>query len=77
MKPYRDRSGNSGVSLYETGPEWIKLKFKTGDYIYLYDYTKPGKIHVEKMKALAVRGEDLATYVNKYVRDDYHFKIAK
>jgi hypothetical protein len=46
------------------------LKFKDGR-TYLYDYAKPGKVHVEEMKKLAVEGNGLTTYINKYVRDNY------
>ena len=74
MIPYRDKSGRSGVSYYEIGPDWIKLMFKTDRHIYLYTYDMPGEEEVETMKDLATKGKGLTTYVNKYVRENYHAK---
>jgi hypothetical protein len=72
MKKYTDTSGHSGVLAYESGPDWIKIQFKTGpEKIYTYGCTKPGLHHVEEMKRLAKEGYGLATYINKYVRDNY------
>ena len=61
---------NGGVSAYQIFDDAIILKFKDGR-TYLYDYIRPGEEHVERMKKLAVEGNGLTTYVNKYVRDKY------
>ena len=76
MKRYEDRSGRGGITGYEDLPEGIILDFKYQDR-YLYDYTKPGKEHVEEMKKLAGKGEGLTTYVNQHVRDNYRKKLNK
>jgi hypothetical protein len=70
MKKYGNASGNSGVMAYEIGADWIKIKFRSDDS-YTYSYTGAGMKNVEEMKKLAVKGEGLATYINKYVRDLY------
>ena len=70
MKRYGNVSGSSGVLAYETGADWIKVKFIDGK-VYKYSYTRPGMDHVEQMKVLAQTGRGLATYINRYVRNLY------
>ena len=70
MKPYKDESGNSGISAYRIEEKMIVIAFKTGE-IYTYSYNKAGKKHVEEMKNLAEQGRGLTTYINKYVSDLY------
>ena len=74
MKKYKGKSGNNGVTAYEILEKKIILEFKYKD-LYLYDYTKPGKKHVEQMKILAEDGKGLTKYVNQNVRDNYKEKI--
>ena len=66
---------DSGVLAYSIEDRSIKILFppdKDGQpFVYTYSYTKPGKKHVEEMKELAVKGSDLATYINKYIREKY------
>lgn len=70
MKRYQNLSGNSGVIAYECGSDHIALQFQDGS-VYEYDHTRPGRKHVERMKALALSGRGLTTYLNKFVRDNY------
>lgn len=72
MKKYLNRSGNSGVTYYEIGKDYIKVLFIDMDKTYLYNYIKPGKVHVEKMKKLAVKGLGLSTYISRYVKENYY-----
>ena len=74
MKKYKGKSGNNGVTAYEILEKEIILEFKYKN-LYLYDYTKPGKKHVEQMKILAEDGKGLTKYVNQNVRDNYKEKI--
>jgi len=76
MKRYENRSGHGGVTGYEILPDSIVLEFNDKDE-YLYDYSKPGREHVEQMKILADRGEGLTTYVNQHVRGNYRKKLNK
>lgn len=75
MRPYLNRSHRSGIIAYESGPDFIKLKFRSGD-VYLYDHRKPGKTKVQKMKVLAEAGSGLATYLNKFVRKNFAKKLS-
>jgi hypothetical protein len=64
MKRYGNLSGNSGVLAYETGPDWIDVKFVDGR-IYLYTYVSAGQWHVAAMKRLAARGKGLSGYISR------------
>jgi hypothetical protein len=73
MKRYKNLSGHSGILAYAIGANFIKIKFNDNE-TYLYDYGKPGKLHVEEMKKLALKGTGLATYINRFVRNNYSGK---
>lgn len=70
LVPYKDLGGNSGVLGYEAGSDFIRVKFYYSD-VYTYTYAHTGKKHVEEMKRLAAKGKGLATYISRFVRDDY------
>ena len=74
MRKYKNISGKGGVSTFEILKNAIVIEFGYKER-YLYDYTKPGKKHVEQMKHLAVEGKGLTTYINKYVRNNYSKKL--
>ena len=75
MQPYKDRSGTSGVVAYEIGAGSVTVQFSDGGK-YLYDGSAPGAAHVAKMQRLAVTGDGLNTYINRYVREHYAAKIS-
>lgn len=70
MERYRNSGGDSGVSAYEIGADYIVVKFSTGK-AYTYSYRKAGKTHVDQMKNLAQRGKGLNSYINSHVKDLY------
>lgn len=70
VERYANRDGDSGITRYDIGPDYIRLEFRDS-VVYRYDYVRPGPLHVERMKALARDGRGLATYVNQHVRDNY------
>jgi len=63
-------AGSSGVAAYETGPDFIRVKFWHGA-TYEYDHATTGQFHVERMKMLARSGEGLATFISKFVKAAY------
>ena len=68
MKRYRNLSGTSGVTFYEDGPDFIKVQFgELEGIIYVYDYVVPGAADVEQLKALALAGRGLSTYISQRV----------
>lgn len=74
MKTYKNLSGNSGIVAYETGKDFIKIKFEGESGIYTYNYEHPGRVPVEKMKLLALKGEGLGTFVIEQVGANYASK---
>jgi hypothetical protein len=71
LQPYPGFSGgNSGVSAYACGPDFIFVEFRHAG-TYLYTHARPGRVHVAAMKKLAVRGHGMATYINRHVRSNY------
>lgn len=71
MKHYRNATGRSGVSSYETGADYITVKFYGTFRSYTYSYKRAGKIHVENMKRLAQHGSGVNSYINQYVKYKY------
>lgn len=62
MKAYRDIDGDSGISAYDDGDDWIKVQFKSGQ-TYEYQASKIGQEHITAMKALANAGDGLNSYI--------------
>ena len=74
MKPYRNRSGKSGVASYESGEGFIRVRFRH-DGVYEYTDATPGRLHVKNMQALAEAGLGLSTYISRFVRERYARKL--
>lgn len=74
MENYKNFGGKSGVKAFETGSDFIKVKFSDNS-IYLYSYLKPGRNHVETMKTLAKNGSGLNSYINLNVKFSYQSKL--
>jgi hypothetical protein len=71
MERYRNSGGDSGVSSYEVGADYIIVKFTGTLRPYRYSYWKAGQYHVENMKRLAQSGSGLNSYINRYVKKLY------
>lgn len=71
MERYRNTGRDSGVSAYEIGADYIKVKFSGTSRTYTYSYRKAGSSHVETMKGLARSGSGLNSYINRYVKNLY------
>lgn len=71
MEKYRNLGGDSGVSAFEIGYDYIIVKFSGTARTYRYSNRKAGKNHVETLKQLARRGNGLNSYINKYVKHLY------
>lgn len=70
MERYINRSGQSGVSAYEIGLDYIRVRFSSGS-TYKYSYRKAGQYNVENMKKLAKQGFGLNSYINTNVKFKY------
>lgn len=62
MKNYQDINGDSGISAYDYGDDWVKVQFKGGS-IYEYKAFKIGHAHISAMKKLADLGDGLNAYI--------------
>lgn len=71
MERYRNSGGDSGVSSFEIGTDYIIVKFSGTVRTYRYSYRKAGQNHVEAMKRLARSGNGLNSYMNRYVKKLY------
>ncbi len=74
MEIYKNLGGDSGVTAYEIGIEFIKVQFHDGS-IYLYTYLSTGREDIEQMKKLAIAGEGLNSYIGKVVKKRYASKL--
>ena len=73
MEQYRNIAGNSGVTAYEIGPDYITIEFSDGS-IYRYTYASAGIENVERMKGLAEAGQGLNTFISMTVSKLYERK---
>ncbi|MBI5358207.1 hypothetical protein HZB69_01085 [Candidatus Amesbacteria bacterium] len=73
MNRYLNLGGDSNISAYELGSDYIKVQFNDGS-VYLYTYSSAGQQDVNKMKELAIQGQGLNSFINKYVRKEYASK---
>ncbi len=71
MTPYANLSGDSGVIEYELGENCIRVRFVNDSKIYVYNDSKPGRVHVEQMTRLAIAGKGLATYISRNIKANY------
>lgn len=70
MTRYKNLSGNSGVSAYEIGEDYLAVEFTSGS-VYLYNYESNGKEVIEGMKILAEAGKGLSTFISQYIKNDF------
>ncbi|WP_308990432.1 hypothetical protein QLS71_002975 [Mariniflexile litorale] len=71
MERYRNSGGDSGVSFYEIGSDYIIVKFSGTARTYRYSHRKAGQNHVENLKRLAQNGSGLNSYINQFVKFKY------
>ena len=75
MENYCDTRGDSGVSAFEVGADFIIVRFTKGG-TYLYDYFTTGSYHVNNMIRLARLGNGLNGYINLNIEHASARKIA-
>jgi hypothetical protein len=74
MRRYRNLDGHSGVTAYDCGDGFIRVRFVNGD-VYEYTDEVTGRKHIGNMQRLAQAGRGLATYVSRFVHDAYARKL--
>jgi len=70
MNHYKNIDGDSGITAYEVGTDFVRVQFNFGP-IYRWTYASAGRHHVESMKILAARGDGLNAYINRFVKKLY------
>lgn len=71
MEQYKNLNGDSGISHYEIGEDYIIVKFFTTPKPYKYSYNSAGMAHIEYMKVLAINGTGLNSYIKRNVNSLY------
>jgi hypothetical protein len=74
MQRYGNAGGDSGISAYEFGGDWITVEFSDGA-AYRYTYASAGAGCIEQMKQLAQRGSGLNGYINRYAKHGYESRL--
>jgi len=72
MQPYNDVDNDSNIEAFETGDDYISVKFFHGS-TYTYTYSSAGSNNVEEMKRLAHAHDGLNSYINRH-KPDYASK---
>ena len=67
MRAYGNQNGNSGITAYEIGEDYIDVQFKNGG-IYRYKEAIIGHLCFLNMQVSALLGEGLNAFINKHVR---------
>ncbi len=74
MTRYKNLSGDSGVTAYEIGSDFINVQFSNGA-VYEYNHAVTGSRHVEQMKQLAEQGQGLSSFIASTVHGAYARKV--
>lgn len=70
MERYANLSGDSGVSAYSIGEDYIWVEFTSGR-VYEYTDASAGAGNIEAMKAYAIAGRGLCGFIQRHVRKAY------
>jgi hypothetical protein len=77
MQIYQNLNGDSGVAAFEIGSDFIVVRFKEGQFKnYTYTYASAGQAAVESLKALALGGKGLNSFIGRHVKKAYAQKNA-
>lgn len=70
MERYANLGGNAGVTAYEAGEDYIRVRFRNGS-TYRYTDASAGANNIVLMKRLAARGRGLTRFITTTVHDRY------
>ena len=71
MQRYKNIAGNSGVVSYETGNDFVEVRFKGIPQVYRYSYQSAGRANVEKAKQLGKSGKGLSGFISQNMKHDF------
>lgn len=75
MQRYANLSGNSSVSCFQIGHNYILVGFTSGN-LYAYTYSSTGTADVEAMKAFALAGRGLGRFIVQNVKGKSSKKLS-
>ena len=67
MKTYGNGNGNSGITGYAIGEDYIDVQFRNGK-VYRYKEATIGRLAFLNMQVLAIMGSGLNAFINRNVR---------
>ena len=67
MREYRNQNGNSGITAYDIGDDYIDVEFKNGG-IYRYEEAAIGRLQFLNMQVLAIMGSGLNAFITMFVK---------
>ncbi len=67
MHTYKNLSGSSGITRYQIESTEITIEFKGGK-VYIWSYESAGCSNIEQMKAYALAGSGLNSFIMKNVK---------
>ncbi len=73
MEIYNNLGGDSSISEYECGSDFILVLFNDG-WRYTYTYESTGFDNIEHMKELAFKGEGLGSFIRRHIKKAYASK---
>ncbi|HCM76009.1 MAG TPA: hypothetical protein DIS90_06485 [Cytophagales bacterium] len=73
MQLYSENA-KGGVHLYETGDDYIIVRFHNASYDYKFTYDSAGPVAVEVMKKMAQLRKGLSTYISTQVKEKFASK---
>ncbi len=71
MQKYQNVGTKSSVEEFEIGKDYVLIKYYKTPKLYKYSYASAGKEKVEKMKELALSGQGLNGYINRFAEFEY------
>lgn len=73
MEHYKNLNGDSSIAQFESGNDYIIVKYKDGKH-YKYTYISAGSYNVDQMKTLAQQGRGLNSFIMHNVSKRYESK---
>lgn len=70
MKRYKNLSGKSTVATYELAKDAVTVGFNTRA-VYIYSNQSAGSGNISQMKALALAGKGLGTFIDTNVKERF------
>jgi hypothetical protein len=68
MARYKNHTGNSNITSYNVGKDFIQVSFEGSDKVYKYSHQSAGKENIDQMKKLAEAGTGLGSFIHKNVK---------